>query len=221
MGIQTPGVDARNMALKRPGRYLIGLTGNIATGKSAVTDLLRERGARVIDADRVAHQVMGRDPVRKAIIAAFGPEIVRDGAIDRRSLGEIVFRDPVRLRQLEQIVHPEVAHEIDREIGASCQAVVVVEAIKLIESGLYRDCDAIWVVTSSPANQMERLAGMRGLSEGEARMRMDAQPPQSEKVARAHVVIDNNGSMDQLLRRVETEWARVKAALREENAGGA
>ena len=120
-------------------KVLIGLTGNIATGKSEVGRMLAELGARVIDADAVAHQVMRRgDPAYDAVVEAFGPEILRpDGEIDRTRLGAIVFADKEALHRLEAIVHPQVIAHVDALIRDASEPVVVVEAIKLIDAGMH------------------------------------------------------------------------------------
>lgn len=191
--------------------FLIGLTGNIATGKSEVARLLAERGAQVIDADQVAHQVMQPGgPAYAAVVAAFGQGILAaDGTIDRARLAAIVFRDPAALRRLEAAVHPATLAEVDRRIAAATAPVVVVEAIKLIEAGMHRNYDALWVVAAPRPLQIARLMEMRGLSQAEAALRVDAQPPQEDKIALADVVIVNDGDREQLRERVEAAWAQI------------
>lgn len=188
--------------------YRIGLTGNIATGKSTVGRLLADLGAEVIDADQVAHEVMRRGgPAYPAIIAAFGEEVVGpDGAIDRDRLGAIVFRDPAALQRLERIVHPLVIAELQAQASRSAAPVVVYEAVKLMESGMADACDAVWVVTCPREVQVERLMRTRGLSRAEAELRIAAQPPQEEKIARADVVIDNGGTWAATRQQVEQAW---------------
>jgi dephospho-CoA kinase len=194
---------------KRP--LWIGLTGNIACGKSTVARMLAEMGAYVIDADAIAHEVIRKGtPAHEAILRRFGPGILRaDGEIDRRRLGEIVFRDPAALRDLEAIVHPAVLAEIQQRVLACPDApAIVIEAIKLIESGFARACDSLWVVTCPEPEQVRRLMEDRGLTEEEARMRIRAQPPQEEKVRQADVVIDNSGDLEATRRQVEAAWRR-------------
>jgi dephospho-CoA kinase len=147
-------------------RYLIGLTGNIATGKSTVATMLAELGAMVIDADKIAHQAMGRGAgVFESVVAVFGPNVIgADGEIDRGHLGHIVFSDPVALRRLEEIVHPAVGLEISRRIAEAEFPVVVIEAIKLIEAGIHHICQALWVTTCSEEQQIERLMKARSFS---------------------------------------------------------
>jgi len=193
------------------GSYLIGLTGNIATGKSTVAAMLADLGATVIDADKVAHQVMQRGgPAYDPVVAAFGPEVVgHDGEIDRACLGRIVFNDAVALRRLEEIVHPAAAVEVGRRIGAAQTAAVVIEAIKLIEAGWQRVCDALWVTTCTRGQQIARLMADRSLSLAEAQQRVRAQPPQSEKIRLADVVIDTTGELADTRRQVDAAWQAI------------
>lgn len=190
---------------------LIGLTGNIATGKSEVARILAELGARVIDADQVAHEVMRPDtPAYRAVLEIFGPEILAgDGTIDRAHLGAIVFRDPAALRRLEAAVHPSVIAEVSRRIAQATEPAVVVEAIKLIEAGMHRLCDALWVVTAPRPVQIARLVAARGLTEPEAALRVDAQPPQEEKAAVADRIIVNDGGLVHLRQQVEAGWRQI------------
>jgi len=194
-----------------PRRTLIGLTGNIATGKSAVARMLAGLGATVIDADRVAHEVMEPGGAAyAAVVDAFGPEVLNPGgAVDRRRLGDIVFRDPAALARLEAAVHPAVLLEVGRRIAEAEADVVVVEAIKLIEAGMHRAYDALWVVTAPRRVQIERLVRERGMTHDEAALRGDAQPPQEEKAALADRVLVNDGTLAQLRARVEAAWEHL------------
>ena len=143
---------------KRP--FVIGLTGNIATGKSLVAKMQSNLGAEHIDADRLAHQVMAPGtPAHHQIAATFGPEVLAaDGTIDRPKLGRVVFGDSHALARLEEIVHPAVIQLTRDRIAGSAAPVVVVEAIKLIESGMVRQlCDTLWVVSAPRALQIQRL----------------------------------------------------------------
>jgi dephospho-CoA kinase len=195
---------------KRP--YVIGLTGNIATGKSVVGHMLAKLGAQHIDADRLAHQAMAAGtPTCERIVAAFGPQILRpDGSIDRGKLGSIVFDDADALARLEALVHPEVIARTRQMIADSTAAVVVVEAIKLIESGMVVQlCDALWVVTASRTTQIRRLMEQRRLNYEEAVLRIDAQPPQEAKVTRADVVIHNDSSLQSTKQQVIRAWREI------------
>jgi dephospho-CoA kinase len=195
--------------------YLIGLTGNIATGKSTVAKILAELGAQLIDADRLVHQLQRRGtPVYAAIVAEFGAGIVQsDGAIDRVKLGGRVFADPAALACLEAIVHPAVGQEIERQISHPLSDIVVIEAIKLIETGRHKTCNALWVVTAPYAAQLERLMRARGLSEAQARTRIEAQPPQAEKIALADVVIDNGGSLERARAQVVKQFSNLPSQI--------
>lgn len=195
--------------------FLIGLTGNIGTGKSTVGALLGERGAFVVDADLVYRELIepGR-PAFLAVVGLFGKGIVgADGRIDRPALGAIVFRDPVALARLEAATHPLVLARIDEILAARTEPVGVHEAIKLIESGGAERCDEVWVVTAPRQVQIDRLVASRGLSVEEATLRVDAQPPVAAKVARADVVIVNDGSRETLAARVDAEWRRIEGTV--------
>jgi dephospho-CoA kinase len=196
--------------------FLIGLTGNIATGKSTVAGMLVALGADAIDADEVAHAMMRTGtPVHARIVEAFGSEMLAaDGEIDRRRLGARVFADREALAQLEAIVHPATLEAVDRRVAASSATVVVVEAIKLIESGMAGGCDSVWVTTCRPKQQIERLMRSRGLSRAEAALRVRAQAPQEEKLARADVAIDTSGTLDRTREQVRAAWTHLVDAGR-------
>ena len=198
--------------MRRSAQYVIGLTGNIATGKSSVAKMLEDLGATVIDADALVHELQRKGtPVYDDIVAAFGPGILdRAGAIDRKALGAIVFGDPVQLRRLESIVHPAVLIESARRITAAATPVAVYEAIKLIEAGRAEMCDALWVVTARSDVQLQRLMRDRHMSEAEARQRIEAQPPQSEKIRRATVIIDNSGSLEETQQQVAAAFRAIE-----------
>lgn len=188
---------------------IIGLTGNIGTGKTTILNLLRRWGAHTIDADQVAHQVMQPGGgAYDAILRAFGSEILNaGGAIERARLGQIVFADPNKLAQLEQILHPVIFAHIQAEVQGAVAPAVVIEAIKLLEAGMSATiCDVIWVVTSPEEQQIERLMQERGMSRSAARARMRAQSPQAFKISQADVVIDNSGSLAHLEAQVQAAW---------------
>ncbi len=193
--------------------YRIGLTGNIATGKSTVGRMLEGLGAERIDADEVAHAVISQDgSAYGPVLEAFGPEIQRpDGTIDRKALGAIVFSDPLALGRLESLVHPAVIRTVDRMIASSQARVIVVEAIKLLESGMAEHYDAVWVTTCSEATQLERLVRLRQLSRADAQRRISAQPTQAAKLSRADVVIDTGGSLAETLAQVQAAWYAIPA----------
>ena len=194
-----------------PGKFVIGLTGNIATGKSVVRKMLEHLGAYTIDADRLAHRAIAKGaPGYQPVIDTFGKWILGpDGEIDRKKLASIVFSDPEALQRLEAIVHPLVGQAVDWLVRRSPRQVIVIEAIKLLESDLKDMCDSIWVVDASPRAQLQRLMRKRGMSEAEARRRIAAQPPQAEKVAAADVVIRNDGSFEDTWKQVVVAWRQV------------
>ena len=195
-------------------KYVIGLTGNIATGKSVVSGMLERLGAKAIDADALAHQAMEKGtPIWQAVAQEFGQGILcRDGSINRKTLGGIVFADEAALRRLEAIVHPAVTTRTKELIRGSQEPVVVVEAIKLIEAAMHRACDALWVVTCRKEQQLARLVKQRDLSEEEALQRIEAQPPQEAKLALADVVIDNSGDLDETWQQVKREWDKIRVS---------
>jgi dephospho-CoA kinase len=190
-------------------RTIIGLTGNIATGKSTIMRLAADRGALTIDADRIVHDLLDKDAeVQAKVVDRFGSSVRRaNGHIDRATLGQIVFNDPEKLRALEQILHPAVRVEIGRRIAGSDAPVIMIEAIKLLEGSLAEACDQIWVTTCSKETQLERLRVCRGLDQAAALSRIDAQGPQEAKLARSDVVIDTGGLMTDTLAAFAAAWA--------------
>ncbi len=202
---------SNNEAAVYAGKLIVGLTGNIATGKTAVMRLAAERGALTIDADKIVHELMDSDANMQAAIAvAFGPGVRReDGRINRRVLGKIVFNDPQALTDLEAMVHPAVRHELDKRLLESEQTIVFVEAIKLLEGELADTCHQIWVTRCTPGRQLERLRVCRGMETEDAKQRIKSQPPQEEKVAQADVVIDTNGLMKDTELQFNMAWSRL------------
>ncbi len=204
--------------------YLIGLTGNIACGKSTVVAMLAELGAAVCDADAVVHDVQApAGPAYKPIVAAFGPAVLtaqQPGApLDRAALGRLVFADPAQLTRLEAIVHPLVREQIQAWLQAQIAAkvpVAVIDAIKLIEGGWTAICNAVWVVTSTPEQQLRRLIETRGMSVADAQQRIAAQPPQAAKLAHADVVIDNSGTLAATRAQVEQAWRAIPTLVSQE-----
>ncbi len=197
-------------------KYVIGLTGNIGMGKSAVRKLLEHLGAYTIDADGLAHQTMlPGAPAYLPVVETFGRWVLgQDGRIDRSKLGAVVFAHPEALARLEAITHPLVRQGIDTLISRAKQPIVVIEAIKLLEGNLASQVDTIWVVDCKPEIQLQRLIEKRGMSELEARKRIEGQNPQREKLARANVIITNNGTPQDLWTQVEAEWHKLIDALK-------
>ncbi len=192
--------------------YLIGLTGNIASGKSTVRQMLEQLGARTIDADALAHSVLLKGtPAWRLVVETFGPEILRaDGEVDRRKLGEVVFADPAQLEKLEAIVHPAVSTQLGLLLREAHDPVIVVEAVKLIEAGLHRYCDAVWIVTAPESEAKRRLMQDRAMSETDAELRLRAQPPLEEKLKLATLVIDNGGSLEATRAQVTAAFAAIQ-----------
>lgn len=190
------------------GKYVVGLTGNIATGKSVVRKMLEHLGAYGIDADALAHRVIAKEaPGYQPAVETFGKWILTpEGQIDREKLGRLVFADQDAMKQLEEIVHPHVKGAVDILIRRSRYDVIVVEAIKLIESGMAEKCDSLWVTYAPQELQLARLMQRRRMSESTARLRIAAQPPQEAKTATAMVVIRNDGSFEGTWQQVYAAW---------------
>ncbi|SNS48623.1 dephospho-CoA kinase [Geodermatophilus pulveris] len=194
----------------------IGLTGGIGSGKSTVAGLLAARGARVVDADRIAREVLA--PGTRglaAVVEAFGADVLtRDRALDRPALAAVVFADPGARRRLDGIVHPLVrARAAELVAAAPPDAVVVQDVPLLVETGQAASYDLVLVVEADPATRLRRLAG-RGLSEDDARARIAAQATDEQRRAVADVVLDNSGTVEQLEAQVDRFWAeRVAPAL--------
>ena len=206
-----------NGAVRKFGTYtnalVIGLTGNIATGKSTVMEFFAKLGAFIIDADNLSHRSMEPDgPAYAAVVKEFGQAILReDGTVNRRALGEIVFADANLLKKLEQIVHPAVFNLVVELVARTPSPLVILEAVKLLEAGpMVSQCDEVWVVTARPDVQLQRLMEQRGMDEETARRRMGMQSPQAAKVNQADRVIDNSGTVEDLYAQLERIWADLK-----------
>ncbi|MDP3450986.1 MAG: dephospho-CoA kinase, partial [Anaerolineaceae bacterium] len=191
-------------------KYVIGLTGSIGTGKSVVRRMLEHLGAYGIDADAITHRAISRDaPCFDEIVSTFGSHILTpEGQINRQKLGRVVFNDHEALTRLEAIIHPLVEQAVDLIIRRASHKVIVIEAIKLLESNLASECDAVWVVYSPPETQLSRLTHNRNMTEAEARQRMSAQVPQETRFAEASVVIKNNTTFDDTWKQVTAAWQR-------------
>jgi dephospho-CoA kinase len=198
-----------------PGKFAIGLTGNIATGKSVVRKMLEHLGAYGIDADALAHRTFAPGaPGYEPVVELFGKWILaEDGQIDRARLGKVVFTDPEALDRLEAVVHPLVGQAVDILVRRSKQPVVVIEAIKLLESELGSHCDSLWVTYAPVEVQLARLRSKRGMKEEAARQRILAQPSQEKKIAAANVVIRNYTTFDDTWRQVYTAWETLFPGL--------
>jgi dephospho-CoA kinase len=194
-----------------PGKYVIGITGNIATGKSVVRKMLEHLGAYGIDADALAHRAMAKGgPGYPLIVDSFGHWVLDDEEqIDRMRLAKVVFSDPKALGKLEAIIHPLVTHAVDLLVRRAKQNVVAIEAIKLIETDLAAGCDTIWVVDSPPQLQIARLMHKRNMTETTAKQRIAAQGPQELKLRAAKTIIKNDGSFEHTWEQVQKEWEKL------------
>ena len=184
---------------------IIGLTGNIGCGKSMVSSYLAEKGALIIDADQVARDIVRQGtPALAEIAAHFGSGVLDPtGNLDRKKLGALVFSDPAALAKLNSITHPRIIEAIEKEktkLAAKMKTqggLLVIDAPLLIETGLHHNLDEIWMVTLDPQVQIQRLMTRDGISESEARQRIESQMPQAEKMKFAHRIIDNNGTPEE------------------------
>ena len=196
---------------------ILGLTGDIACGKSTVARLLGERGAVHLDADLQVRELYGDLDFAAQLAARFGDVTSDSGAVDRAKLAALVFDDPDTLRDLENLVHPAVAALRARQLAQlrarNCD-VAVVEAVKLLESGQGAVCDEIWCVVAAPAVQLQRLIENRELTAKQARARLASQPSRAAKEKLAGdipiVWIDNSGTPAQLEQIVARQWKRFK-----------
>ncbi|MEU5687031.1 dephospho-CoA kinase [Streptomyces venezuelae] len=195
----------------------VGLTGGIGAGKSEVSRLLVASGAVLIDADKIAREVVEPGtPGLAAVVETFGPEVLApDGSLDRPKLGAVVFADADKLAALNAIVHPLVgARSAELEQAASDDAVVVHDVPLLAENGLAPLYDLVIVVDASPVTQLDRLVRLRGMSEEDARARMAAQATREKRLEIADVVIDNDGPLEGLSERVGEVWADLERRAR-------
>lgn len=197
--------------------YLIGLTGGIASGKSLVSARLAEHGAVIVDADVLAREVVEPGtPGLAAIAEHFGPEVIADdGTLNRAALGAIIFADPAQREKLNAITHPAVWRRA-RELfdAAPPEAVVVYDVPLLVEGakGRQLDFDLIVVVNASTDTRLHRLMELRGMTREEAMHRLNSQASDTERLAIADVVIDNNGTIDETLEQVDALWERASAS---------
>ena len=195
--------------------HLLGLTGNIATGKTTIGRMLLDLGAaRYIDADAVVHGLYLPDqPVYDAVIATFGHEILTpDGQIDRKKLGARVFGEPAALAELERITHPAVHLAVAAQLlPLPPEAVAIIDAVKLLEGGMGAACEQVWLVICDPTEERRRLLTDRGMSAAEADARLAAQPDNDARRAKVQVVIDNSGTLDATRAQVVTAWGNYRA----------
>ncbi|MFC7624099.1 dephospho-CoA kinase [Microlunatus sp. GCM10028923] len=189
----------------------IALTGGIASGKTAVSDLLRERGAVIIDSDLLAREVVAPGtPGLAAIVERFGPGVLDGDQLDRAALGKIIFADPAARRDLEAITHPLVRQRAEELERAAPDDAVVIQVIPLlVEAGLADGFDLVIVVDADPAQQRERLRRRNGLDERQVEERLAAQASRADRLAAADLVVDNTGPAERLPGEVDRLWRRV------------
>jgi dephospho-CoA kinase len=196
---------------------VIGLTGGIGSGKSTVARLLAGLGAVTVDLDRVGHQVLKQAAVRERLIGEFGRDILAgNGEIDRVKLGRSVFGDADALQRLNGITHPAIDNAI-KGILEECRRqgaeVVVLEAAAILEAGRAEGFDELWVTVAPEEVALARLAGRGDLSPEEAAARLRSQLSNEERARQADVIIDTDGTIDDVKERVAAEWRRLQARL--------
>lgn len=193
---------------------VVGLTGGIGSGKSTVARMLAARGATVIDTDAIAREVVEPgQPAYAAVVDRFGPSVVgTNGRLDRAALADVAFADPQARADLNAIVHPAVAGVVREGVAAARAAgaqMVVLEVPLLVEAGWDDMVGSVVVVDCPEDVAVRRLVEQRGMSEADVRRRMAAQVPRATRLAKADIVLDNSGSLDDLTRQVEAMWERL------------
>lgn len=204
---------------------LVGLTGNIASGKSTVARMLAERGATIVDADELARQaVEPGTPALDAIQSRWGAGVLADtGALDRAALRNIVFNDPEQLDALNRIVHPDVERRREAAVAearARGDRIVICDIPLLFEKKMVDEFDLVLLVDAPRPLRLERVVGERGIPTAEAMAMIAAQMPSELKRARADLVIHNGGSMEDLTRQVDAVWVSLRAAADAQQAAG-
>jgi dephospho-CoA kinase len=196
--------------------YLVGLTGGIASGKSYVASLLGELGASTVDADQVAREVVVPGSTGLVqVVGAFGFEILLpSGELDRAKLGEIVFADPEKRIELENILHPLIKARTTQLISEQPSEIVVYAVPLLVEANVDYPFDTIITVEAGVENQVSRLMTSRQMSESDARARIEAQTTSPERVARANFVIDSSGPKEQTKLQVVEVWKQLLEAAK-------
>jgi len=191
---------------------VLGITGNIACGKTAVGNMLIELGVeKYIDADALVHQLyLSGQPIARRVTEVFGTGIMaEDGSVDRKALGALVFQDAAALRRLEEIVHPVVGQAMIVVLSSvSPGGIAVIDAVKLLEGGSGTFCQSKWLITCPEEQELARLMARNGLSEVEARARLQAQPSVERRLPLVDEVIDNGGTLAQTRLQVEAAFQR-------------
>ncbi|KRN94643.1 dephospho-CoA kinase [Pediococcus stilesii] len=193
---------------------IIGLTGGIAMGKSTISNFLKKKGIKVVDADQIAHAVLNFSNVVSDIADTFGKIFLNpDGTVDRKRLGKIVFSDPDKLKRLNAIVQPQIRAEISKKIATlSSEKMVILDAPVLFEQGYEKSVDYVMVVATDEKTQISRLMQRDNLSKSDAKKRIEAQIPIEEKMKKATVVIDTSGTIEATQQQV-VKWLVNKKLL--------
>ena len=198
---------------------LVGLTGSIATGKSTVSRMFAHLGARVLDADLLAREVvMPGQPAYLKIVEEFGHGVVQDdGTLDRKALGAVVFAEPARRKRLEEITHPAIAARQQRILSVldeeAFEGIVIWDVALLFETGGVAKMDRVVVVATDPDTELARLMARDGMAEADAHARMASQMPVAEKAKRAHYVVDNSGDRTQTEGQVKAVYEALLGEL--------
>jgi len=212
----------RVLGARRPratdGLFIVGLIGRAGSGKSTVSAALAENGARVIDADRVGHDVTDRDSkVRAALIAEYGPDVYRpNGTLDRIRVAERVFADPAARERLNRLTHPRLIARIEAALEAlraeTFRGIVLIDAALMLDWGLEKHCDVLIAVTAPESTRIERLRESRGWTEEQASARLAAQRPDTDYVAAADVTLENLGTREELAKAARLAIQRLRGA---------
>ena len=203
-------LSEQNMTNEREGKYIVGLTGGIGTGKSTAAEYLVAKGMAHIDADAISREITekrpGEDnPVLEKIGQAFAPAPVlrEDGSLDRKAMAGLVFHDPARKKQLEDILFGEIRAEIRRRIASAEEDMVLLDVPLLFETGLDSFCDSVILITADRDTRILRVTKRDGCAPEDVEARIRNQMPDAEKAARADAVVDNSGSLEDLYRRLD------------------
>jgi len=188
-------------------KIIIGITGGIASGKSVVADFFINKGVPVVNADKIGHKILRVETIKDRIISCFGDSILKDGDIDRKKLGKIVFQDKQKLHELNAIVHPPLINEILKRIDENSDPVLAIDAALLLQWNMNEICDQVILVTASEKTRIERLMQHTNLSYEEAQNRIRAQQEFSDEDV--DFIIKNDNSIEDINAQVEFVWKQI------------